>query len=122
LQKLSNQSIEFNKVFSDYDNVILANKAKVMQYLQNPKICEYQRSFNLIFRYEPHVLSKDNELLLSQISIYNGGVDDIYSSLTDSDLTFNDAKDSKGNIVKITTQADVFKNLRSQDEELRKTS
>lgn len=122
LQKLSNQSIEFNKVFSDYDNVILANKAKVMQYLQNPKISEYQRSFNLIFRYEPHVLSKDNELLLSQISIYNGGVDDIYSSLTDSDLTFNDAKDSKGNIVKITTQADVFKNLRSQDEELRKTS
>lgn len=122
IQKLTTQSIEFTKLFSNYDNLIIANKEKVMQYLKNPQISEYQRAFDLIFKYEPHILSTDNELLLSQIGIYGSSVDDIYSTLTDNDLSFADAKDSNGNIVPISTQADIFKNLRSKDEELRKTS
>lgn len=122
LQKLSNQTIEFNKIFSDYDNVVIANKEKINNYLKNPLIQEYQRTFDLIFRFAKHLLSKENELLMSQISIYNGGIDDVYSTMTDNDLAFADATDSNGNKVKIATQADVFKNLRSQDEQLRKTS
>lgn len=122
IQKLNNQSIEFNKLFSDYDNLIIANKKKIYQYLKNPEISEYQRKFDLIFKYEPHILSKENELLISQIQIYNGGIDDVYTSLIDNDLTFQDAEDMNGNKIKITTQSDIFKNLKSKDEILRKSS
>lgn len=122
LQKLNIQSVEFNKVFSNYDNLIIQNKAKVQQYLTNPLIQEYQTEFNRIFRYENHLLTEKEELLLSQISLYNGGIDDVFSTLTDGDLKFSDAKDKNNNSVEIKTQADVFKNLKSHDEQLRKTS
>ena len=122
IQKLNNQSIEFHKLFSNYDNLIIANKDKIVQYLKNPLISEYQRQFDLIFKYEPHILSKENELLMSQIQMYNDGIDDVYSSLVDNDLSFEDAEDMNGNKVKITTQSDIFKNLKSKDEVLRKTS
>ena len=122
LQKLNIQSVEFNKVFSNYDNLIIQNKAKVQQYLTNPLIQEYQTEFNRIFRYENHLLTEKEELLLSQISLYNGGIDDVFSTLTDGDLKFSDAKDENNNSIQIKTQADVFKNLKSHDEQLRKTS
>ena len=121
-QKLSNDSVEISKLMSDYDNRVIENESKIQQYLQNPKISEYKREFDLILRFKPHLLSKENELLMTQLSRYNGGFDDVYSTLTDNDLTFENAKNSKGEVIELKTQADVFKNLKSKDRELRKTS
>lgn len=122
IQKVTNQAIEFNKLFSDYENKVIAHKTTIEKYLQNPLITEYKRSFELLFKDEKHLLSKESELLLAQINIYSNSNDDIFSTLTENDFTYKDAIDSKGNIIKINTQADVFKNLRSKDETLRKSS
>ena len=121
-QKLSNDSVEISKLMSDYDNRVIENEEKINQYLKKPAISEYQREFDLIFRFKPHLLTKENELLMTQLSRTNGGFDDIYSTLTDNDLKFENAKNSQGQEVELTTQADVFKNLKSKDRELRKTS
>lgn len=122
LQKLNLQNLEFNKVFSNYDNLVIKNKEKIKTYLLNPTISEYTTEFERIFRYEPHLLTDKEEMLLSQISLYNGSIDDIYATLTDGDLKFSHANDQNGNTIEIKTQADVFKNLKSHDEQLRKTS
>ena len=115
LQKLNLQNLEFNKVFSNYDNLVIKNKDKIKTYLLNPTISEYTIEFERIFRYEPYLLTDKEEMLLSQISSYNGGIDDIYATLTDGDLKFSPANDKNGNTIEIKTQADVFKNLKSHD-------
>lgn len=121
-QKISNELVSFNQLMSDYDNLVIEHEDAVKTYLKNPKISEYEREFDLVLRFKPYLLSKDNELLMTQLSRYNGGFDDIYSSLTDNDLQFADAQNEHGEKVKLHTQADVFKNLKSLDRELRKTS
>lgn len=122
MQKLSNDGIELSKLMSNYSNLVILNEKKINEYLKNPKISEYKREFSLILKEKPHLLSDDQEKMLAQLSRYNGGFEDIYSSLTDNDLKFDDATDSNGQKIKIKTQSDIFKNLKSMDRKLRETS
>ncbi len=121
-QKISNDNVEYAKLLSNYENIILDNKSKVQGYLKNPKIKEYQRAFDNIFKFKPHTLSEKEEKLISQLSRYNGGFEEIFSSLTDSDISYEDAKTKNGEAVKLTTMAEVFKQLKSHDREVRKTT
>ncbi len=121
-QKIINNSIEFNKLISNYSNLILKNQKKIKLYLKNPSISDYKRQFDLIFKSKKHILSDKEEVILSQIHQFCGGFEDIYSVFTDNDLKFADAENSSGEIVKLNTQADVFKNLKSKDRKLRQTS
>ncbi len=121
-QKISNDNVDFAKLLSNYENIILDNKDKVQAYLKNPKIKEYQRAFQNIFKFKPHTLSEKEEKLISQLSRYNGGFEEVFSSLTDSDISFEDAKTKNGEVVKLPTMAEVFKLLKSHDRELRKTT
>lgn len=121
-QKFRNKAQEFSQHFADYTNIVIKNETKIKHYLENPKIKAYTRAFDLIFKTKPHLLSDSEELLKTKLSVYNGGFEEIYSTLLDNDLTYADAKTEKGKAVKIITQADVFKNLKSKDRELRKTS
>ena len=121
-QKIINNSIEFNKLISNYSNLILKNQKKIKLYLKNPSISDYKRQFDLIFKSKKHILSDKEEVILSQIHQFCGGFEDIYFVFTDNDLKFADAENSSGEIVKLNTQADVFKNLKSKDRKLRQTS
>lgn len=121
-QKLRNKDQEFSQPFSDFSNRILANEPKIRKYLENKQITEYKRMFELVFKTKPHLLSDDLELLKTKLSAFDHGFDEIYSTLLDNDLKYADAKTSKNKVVKIHTMADVFKNLKSKDHELRKTS
>lgn len=122
MQKLSNDGIEFSKLMSNYSNLVIKNENKIKDYLKNSMISEYKREFDLIFKEKPHLLSDEQEKMLAQLSRYNGGFEDIYSSLTDNDLKFEDAINSNGEKVEIKTQSDIFKNLKSMDRKLRETS
>lgn len=121
-QKLSNDLVSYNQLMSNYDNLVIENEDFVKRCLEDKDLKEYKREFDLIIRVKPHLLSKDNELLLTTVSRSNGGFEDIFSSLTDNDLKFQDATDKDGNKIPLVTQADVFKNLKSKDRELRRTS
>ena len=122
MQKLSNDLVEFSKIMSNYSNLVIKNENKIKSYLQNPQIAEYSREFDLIFRDKPHLLTDDQEKLMAQLSRINPGFEDIYSCLTDNDLKFSDAMDSENNKIEIKTQADIFRNLKSNDRKLRETS
>ncbi len=71
---------------------------------------------------KPHTLSKTEETLLARISKSDGGVEEMYDSLTTSDIKFADAIDSNGKKHPIKTQSEVFVNLKSRDRSIRKTS
>lgn len=121
-QKLSNDTVEFSNIMSNYSNLVIKNESKIIEYLKNDKISEYKREFDLIFKNKDHLLSDSEEKIMAQLNRYSSGFEDIYSVLTDNDLTFEDALDSNGNIVEIKTQSDIFKNLKSTDRKLRETS
>ena len=122
VQKLSNDTVEFSNIISNYSNLVIKNESKIIEYLKNDKISEYKREFDLIFKNKDHLLSDSEEKIMAQLNRYSSGFEDIYSVLTDNDLTFEDALDSNGNKIEIKTQSDIFKNLKSTDRKLRETS
>ncbi|MDE6476810.1 MAG: hypothetical protein K2L48_01220, partial [Mycoplasmoidaceae bacterium] len=85
-------------------------------------ISEYQRAFDLIFKTKKHILSEKEEKLLTKVSRINGGFERIFDTLTDSDIKFDDATDSKGKKIPLKTVADVSKYLKNKDRQLRKTT
>jgi oligoendopeptidase F len=90
--------------------------------LKDHNIQNYQRSFDLIFRHKEHRLSKDEEVLMSKISNIHGGFETIFETLTDSDIKFSPAINSQGQVIPLTTIADVTKNIKSKDRKLRETT
>lgn len=122
MQKLQMKSNEYSITFSNYSNIVIKNKDKINEYLKDSEISEYQIAFDHIFKSEKYLLDDKSEELLTKISITSPAIDDVYSTLTDNDLKFEDAINSKNKLVKLKTQADVFKNLKSNDEVLRKST
>ena len=65
-------------------------------YAQLPELTLYRRYFHNIQRRRPHTLSQAEEQLLAAAGELSQAPDDIFSKLTDADLTFPDAVDSQG--------------------------
>ncbi|MCQ3914785.1 MAG: hypothetical protein MJ201_03295 [Mycoplasmoidaceae bacterium] len=60
---------------------------------------------------------------MTKVAPATAGINDIYTTLTDSDLKFDDAVDSKGKPHKILTVSDAIKLLREpKDRALRKNA
>mgnify|MGYP002470902818 CR=1 FL=1 len=121
-QKISTLANEYGQKTSDYQNIILKNEKKIRSYLKDKSISEYQRAFDLIFKTKKHILSKKEEKLLTKVSRINSGFERIFDTLTDSDIKFDDAIDSKGKKIPLKTVADVSKYLKNKDRQLRKTT
>ncbi len=122
MQRLQNKSNEYSVAVSNYNNVVIKNKTKILEYLKDPEIQEYKIGFDRIFESSKHMLDAKSELLLAKLSIYTPGIEDTYSTLIDNDLKYEDAINSKGKKVKLATQADIFRNLKSTDPVLRKST
>lgn len=65
-------------------------------YAQLPELTLYRRYFHNIQRRRPHTLSQAEEQLLAAAGELSQAPDDIFSKLTDADLTFPDAVDGEG--------------------------
>lgn len=65
-------------------------------YAQLPDLTLYRRYFHNIQRRRPHTLSQAEEQLLAAAGELSQAPDDIFSKLTDADLTFPDAVDGQG--------------------------
>ena len=65
-------------------------------YAQLPELTLYRRYFHNIQRRRPHTLSQAEEQLLAAAGELSQAPDDIFSKLTDADLTFPDAVDGQG--------------------------
>ncbi len=121
-QKLSHISNEFSVKMANYDNLIIKHAKKVQEYLKDPRISEHLIGFNEILRYQPHILDEASEKLLATLSKCDGGIGEMYSTLTDAEIKYDDAIDSKGKKHKIDNMSQVFINLKAADRTLRKTS
>jgi len=119
-QKVSNESSNYSVALSDFENIILKNETKIFKYLQDKDLKEYARSFDLIIKTKPHTLLDIEEKLISKISKSAGGVDELYNSLINGDIKFQDVLNKNNKRIKLKTQSDVFKNLKSPDRILRR--
>ncbi len=67
------------------------------KYLQsNPRLKEYERSLQEIFRSKKYILSDKEEKLLSSLATTFSTPDQVYSYLTDADMKFGTIKDCHG--------------------------
>ncbi|MDR2653818.1 MAG: oligoendopeptidase F [Mycoplasmataceae bacterium] len=120
-QKLDMKGHEFSKKFSGLVNTVLENEEKIRKYIsQDPYLKQYERSYELLFKTKKHILDKKENQLISKISINNSAVHSIFSTLTTTDIKFNDVVDGKGKKVELSTMAKVFTLLKSKDRILRK--
>jgi oligoendopeptidase F len=59
---------------------------------------------------------------MSKVSITHGGFETIFETLTNSDIKFKPATNSKNKSIPLTTIADVSRHLKSNDRKLRQTT
>lgn len=69
---------------------------------ENKELSKYKFEFEKLFRYKTHVLTEELEAALAKLSKPLTTSSDIYSILTDSDMSFGDIKDKNGNILELT--------------------
>ncbi len=69
----------------DYDTILKF-------YEEEPKLLKYKFNLECLYRYKKHVLSEEEEKILSTLGESLGASEDIYEALTDSDLTFPNIK------------------------------
>ncbi|MBE6161576.1 MAG: oligoendopeptidase F [Firmicutes bacterium] len=69
---------------------------------ENEDLKKYENSLKEIFRLKSHMLSKNEEYILTKLSDTFTSPEDIYSKLTDVDLKFGTVKDEDGNEVELT--------------------
>ena len=119
-QKINIVSNQISSQISDYVNVVIKNKKLIQSYLTKSDLKKYQKAFDHTFKLEPHILTPEVEKALSKISLANGGIGHVFSTLTDSDLKFAPVKDKDGKLIEIKTVSDVTRYLKSTDRVLRK--
>lgn len=122
MQKISFDANEFNKKLYVYSNLILKNEKKIRSYLQDPKLKSWVREFELHFKTKPHILDDKSEKIMANLSADSGSVGDVFTTLLDSDVKYEPAKDSKGKSHPILTSADFVKLLKNHDRILRKNA
>jgi oligoendopeptidase F len=119
---MSNDSNKFHVQLSNLTNEIVKNESLIRKYLKDPKIKHYDRDFELTFRTKPHILSDEEQKVLSTMGIVNGGFSQIFSTLNDSEVKFKNAIDNKGKQIPLKTIADVMINIKHKDRDIRKST
>ena len=71
-------------------------------YDEVKELREYDINLKRIFRYKEHILSDNEEKLMSSINKFVGNNYDTYEMLKDAELSFDDIKDENENIVRLT--------------------
>lgn len=95
-KKMDNQIIDLFNEYEQLSSFIVPNILKQDYSLfekffkENDKLKEYKFFIDEIYRYKSHTLDTDKEEMISILSRGLSGGSDIFSSLTDSDMKFDD--------------------------------
>jgi len=82
---------------------ILAQPLDVLeQWRDHPALAPYRRTMTVLIRRKPHVLSREEETLLSLASEIFRKPIEAFSFLTNADMTFPDIEDEDGNLQPLT--------------------
>lgn len=121
-QKIDYISNEYAVKMSNYENLIIKNYQKISEYLKDKEINEYQLAFDEIIRYREHILDDKSEELLTKLAKCDGGVEQMYDSIIESEIKYDDVYDNKHKKYKINNMSQLFINLKANDRKLRKSS
>jgi len=122
IQKSEKLTTEYNEA-SSYISPEIAkfSKEKLLGLQENAKFKKFLPYIKEYIRQKEHVLSKEEENLISGMGEFLGSNDELYRKFIDADVKFEDAVDSKGK--KYPLSYSTFSEyLRSEDRELRKTA
>ena len=89
--------------------------------MNNKKYPQYKNYFKNILRNRPHMLSKKEEKLLSQVGDFADGFSNVFDMLDNADMRFEDVLDSSGNKHKLT-HASYSLLVQSDDRKLRENA
>ncbi|UOR13120.1 oligoendopeptidase F [Halobacillus amylolyticus] len=102
--------------------ILSLSEDTVKQYMkEHDKLKEYEHTLNEIMRKKEHVLSEEEEKLLSGFSEIASNPSQTFGALNNADLTFPSIKDEEGNEVDLTHGRYVGF-LKSEDREVRKNA
>ena len=89
--------------------------------LEDKRFKDFDNTIKNIIKEKPHKLDESTSVLLSKMGSFLGSNSNLHSILTDSEMYFDDATDSKGKKYKVdNSSAPIL--LRSKDKMLRKTT
>ena len=89
--------------------------------LEDKRFKDYENTIKDIIKLKPHKLDENTNTILSKMGNFLGNNSNLHSILTDSEMYFEDATDSKGKKHKVdNASAPIY--LRSNDKILRKTT
>lgn len=102
-EKAMNLSNELDTVFFFVEPEIIANLDIFIQYAdEDSKIHEYQRYFHRLKENKVHILSDQEEAIISEASLLISGPESIFGVLNDSDLELPIIKDDQGQDVQLS--------------------
>ena len=90
---------------------------KFYQECENLKI--YENLLKEMFRYKKHVLTEEQEMIMTELSKALRASSETYEKLTDTDLTFGNIKDENGKNVELT-ESNYSKFIHSKNRNVRK--
>ena len=102
--------------------ILKADYETIKSYIDSDSdLTKYSYSFENMFRIKGHELSDEQQLVIASLSNVLSSPEEVYESLTDSDLKFGNIKDEKGNDVEFTeSNWSIF--CRSKDRNVRKNA
>ena len=119
--KVSNLFDNFSKIsYFVTPNILKKDYSEIEKYYkEEPKLKDYEIIIKNEYRYKEHTLSDIEEKLLSSITKMLNNNYETYELLKDSDITFGNIHDEKGNTVELTcSNYSVF--IESENREVRK--
>lgn len=119
-QKLTPLSLLDSSIYSSFKTAVMEKGTLDEFYNEEKELLFYKKFFDKLFRLKPHVLTKDQEYIISQTSLLNSS-SSIYKVLNNADLSFPTIKDEKGNDVKLT-QGNYIQFLESKDRNVRESA
>ena len=106
-------------VFEEPELLAIGKKTIDSWFTQNMDMQLYKRYFYELFRQQKHVLSKEEEAILADVSDMSADVSNIFSMFNNADITFQPVKDENGNEQPLTQERYVHY-LENKNREIRK--
>lgn len=121
--KIMNLYKEYSSISSfAYPEILSCSYDKIKDYIkENENLKEYAFALEKDFRYKDHILSKEEERILSVLSNSLNASENAYTSLIYSDMKLDDIKDEEGNTVSLN-DSNYTKYISSKDRKVRQSA
>ncbi|MBE6138372.1 MAG: oligoendopeptidase F [Firmicutes bacterium] len=121
--KIQNLLSKYNELDSFADPELMKADYDIIKnfYIEEPALKQYEFVLEQIYRYKEHILTEEQERILSAFANINDIPEETFEALTDSDLKFGIIKDEEGNEVELT-ESNYSNFIESEDRTVREAA